>query len=122
MSHLLTVVTEGELVLGRGVDQHVPYEVDPAQSEAGCQRGLPVGEGARGDLPGELLAVEELPEVGKVVVLDEVEEDVVTGLVTDGQVQHLVIYRFRNSVTTLVRVHLKYQEDLPLTFLLTNTL
>ena len=120
MSHLLTVVTEGELVLGRGVDQHVPYEVDPAQSEAGCQRGLPVGEGARGDLPGELLAVEELPEVGKVVVLDEVVEDVVTGLVTDGQVQHLVICRFGNIVELNIKMALN--PNMPLTFLLTNTL
>ena len=68
-THLLTVVAKGELVLGRGVQHHVPHEVDPPQPEARRQRGLPVGEGALGDLPRELLAVEELPEVGEVVVL-----------------------------------------------------
>ena len=90
---LLTAFGKRELVLGRGVQEDVPHEVEPAQPEAGDQRGLPVGEGARGDLRGELLAVEEQPEVGEVVVLDQVEEDVVAGLVAEGQVEHLVIWR-----------------------------
>ena len=93
MGILLTTFAKGELVFGRGVQQDVPDEVEPAEPEAGGQRGLPVGEGARGDLRGELLAVEEQPEVGEVVVLDQVEEDVVAGLVAEGQVEHLVIWR-----------------------------
>ena len=90
---LLTAFAKRELVLCRGMQQDVPDEVEPAEPEAGGQRGLPVGKGARGDLRGELLAVEEQPEVGEVVVLDQVEEDVVAGLVADGQVEHLVICR-----------------------------
>ena len=90
---LLTAFAKGELVLGGGVQQDVPDELESAELEAGGQRGLPVGEGARGDLRGELLAVEEQPEVGEVVVLDQVEEDVVAGLVAEGQVEHLVIWR-----------------------------
>ena len=93
MGILLTAFAKGELVLGRGVQQDVLDEVEPSESEAGGQRGLPVGEGARGDLRGELLAVEEQPEVGQIVVLDQVEEDVVAGLVAEGQVEHLVIWR-----------------------------
>ena len=90
---LLTAFAKRELVLCRGMQQDVPDEVEPAEPEAGGQRGLPVGKGARGDLRGELLAVEEQPEVGEVVVLDQVEEDVVAGFVADGQIEHLVIWR-----------------------------
>ena len=38
-----------------------------------------------------------VPEVGEVVVLDEVEENVVARLVPDGEIQHLVICRLKFS-------------------------
>ena len=46
---------KGELVLGRGVKQHLPHEVDPPQLEARRQGRLPVREGARGDVLRQLL-------------------------------------------------------------------